>query len=50
MSKHQIDDGFTITVNFEAPDKDVYPTEIRLIAAHLGELLQQVIRESDTEE
>ena len=50
MSKHQNDDGFTITVNLEVPEKTVYPAEIRLIAAHLGELLQFVIREADTEE
>lgn len=50
MSKHQQDDSYTITVNLELPEKSVHPAEIRLIAAHLGELLQHIIREADTEE
>jgi hypothetical protein len=49
VSKHHNDDGFTITVNLEVPEK-VYPPELRLIQAHLGELLQHVIRETETEE
>jgi len=47
VGKHQNDDGFTIKVNLEVPDKFVYPAEISLIAAHLGELLLQVIRETE---
>jgi hypothetical protein len=50
VSKHQNDDVFTITVNLELPDNSIHPVEIRLIAAHLGELLQHVIRETETEE
>jgi hypothetical protein len=50
VSKHLIDDGFTITVNLEVPEKTIIPAELRLIQAHLGELLQHVIRETETEE
>lgn len=50
MSVHHNDDGFTITVNLAVPEKTIHPPELRLIAAHLGELLQMVIRETDTEE
>jgi hypothetical protein len=48
VSNHQNDDGFTITVNLEVPGKTIHPAELRLIQAHLGELLRDVIR--DTEE
>jgi len=50
VNKHQNDDGFNINVNLELPDKSIHPAEIRLIAAHLGELLLHVIRETETEE
>jgi len=50
VGKHLINEGFTITVNLEVPEKIIFPAEIRLIAAHLGELLQYVIRETVTEE
>jgi hypothetical protein len=50
VSKHQIDDGFTISDNLEVPEKSIHPAEIRLIQAHLGELMQHVIREIEMEE
>lgn len=50
MSKNQKDDGFTITVSMEFPKDSISPAELRLITAHLGELLQHVIRETETEE
>jgi hypothetical protein len=50
VSIHHNDDSFTITAKLEVPEKTIYPAELSLIAAHLGELLQQVIRETDTEE
>jgi hypothetical protein len=50
VSIHQSDDGFNITVKLTVPEKTIHPAEFRPIAAHLGELLQQVIREADTEE
>ena len=50
MSKHQNDECFTITVNWEMPEKSIHPAEIRLIAASLGELLQHVIREAEMED
>jgi hypothetical protein len=50
LIKQKKDDGFTITVNLEVPEKTINPAELRLIAAHLGELLQHVIRETETEE
>jgi hypothetical protein len=48
VSNYQKDDGFTITVNLEVPGETIYLAELRLIQAHLGELLRDIIR--DTEE
>lgn len=50
MSNHQNDEGYSITVDLDVPENMVSSAETRLIAAHLGELLLQVIRETDTEE
>lgn len=50
MSNHHKDDDYTITVNLDIPASFVHPAEIRLIAAHFGDLLRDVIREMETEE
>ena len=49
MSKKKTDEGFKIVFNFISSD-NVTPAEIRLIENQLGELLQQIIRETDQEE
>lgn len=49
MSKNQKDDDFTISVTRALP-VNVSQAEIRLIKAHLGELLQRIIREEDQED
>ena len=46
MSKKKTDEGWKISFNFIFSD-DVTPAEIRLIENQLGELLKQIIRETD---
>ncbi|MDR3580850.1 MAG: hypothetical protein P4L44_12890 [Oryzomonas sp.] len=50
MDNYKIVNDVHISFKHSAIEKSVLPEEIRLIAAHLGELLQQIIREADTEE
>jgi hypothetical protein len=49
VSKNQKGDDFTISVTRALP-AHVSQAEIRLIKAHLGELLQRIIRETDQED
>jgi len=49
VSKKKTDEGWKITLNFIFSD-DVTPAEIRLIENQLGELLKQIIRETDQED
>jgi len=49
VSKPKQDEKFKIAVHFIS-EGDVMPAEINLIESQLGELLQQVIRESDQED
>jgi hypothetical protein len=49
LNKKNKNEGCKVMFHFIFSD-DVTPAEIRLIENHLGELLQQIIRETDQED